>query len=36
MGMDMVWIAAIVLLWAVMAALALAFDKLAPSKGARS
>ena len=36
MGMDMVWIAAIALLWAVMAGLVLAFDKLTPSRGARS
>jgi hypothetical protein len=36
MGMDILWMAAIALLWALMARLALAFDKLAPSKGARS
>jgi hypothetical protein len=35
MGMDVLWIAAIALLWAVMAGLVLAFEKLAPRAGAR-
>ena len=35
MGTDIVWMAAIALLWAVMAGLVLAFEKLAPRVGAR-